>query len=133
MDKRGEWSLLKYFESMVLEILGVYLAISLLQVNHPQRMSEKLLTPWVVAKPTGKTLCAYCDCKAGLGECCSHVASLLWAVEVGLHIQGSMMVTQKKAYRVMPHSMKDVSYDSVKQIEFLGKKRSLTSFQTVQF
>lgn len=35
-------------------------------------------------EPSGKILCAHCDCMAGLGECCSHVASLLWAVEAGV-------------------------------------------------
>ena len=96
-------------------------------------MSEKQLTPWVAAGPNGKILCAHCDCKVGLGECFSHVASLLWAVEDGVRIRGSMTVTQKKAYWVMPHSVKDVPYASVKQIEFFGKKRSLTSFQTLQY
>ena len=101
MDKRREWSSLWYFDSMVLQIFGNYFAISLLQVNHSQRMNEKLLTPWVVAEPNGKILCAHCDHKAGLGKCCSHVASLLWAVEAGVRI--------------------------------LGKKRCLTSFQTLQY
>lgn len=35
-------------------------------------------------EPSGKILCAHCHCMAGLGECCSHVASLLWAVEAGV-------------------------------------------------
>ena len=96
-------------------------------------MSEKPLTPWVAAESNGKILCAHCDCKAGLGECCSHVASLLWAVEAGVRIRDSVTVTQKKAYWVMPHSVKDVPYSPVNKIEFLGKKRSLTSFQTLQY
>ena len=96
-------------------------------------MSEKPLTPWVVAERNGKILCAHCDCKAGLGECCSHVASLLWAVEAGVRIRHSMTVTQKEAYWVMPHSVKDVPYARVKEIDFLGRKRSLTSFQTLQY
>ncbi|KAL9963240.1 hypothetical protein ACROYT_G032420 [Oculina patagonica] len=53
------------------------------KVNHSQRMSEKPLTPWVVCKKSGKVLSAHCDCMAGLGESCSHVASLLWAIEAG--------------------------------------------------
>ena len=83
---------------MVLQVLGIYLAISLLQENHSQGMSEELLTPWVVTEPNGKTLCAHCDCKARLGESCSYVASLLWEVEVCVPIQDSMTITQKKAY-----------------------------------
>ena len=68
-----------------------------------------------------------------MGKCCSHVASLLWAVEAGVRIRDSVTVTQKKAYWVMPHSVKDVPYSPVNKIEFLGKKRSLTSFQTLQY
>ena len=104
-----------------------------MQVNHSQRLSEKPLTPWVIAEPSGKILCAHCDCMAGLGECCSHVASLLWAVEAGVRIRDSMTVTQKKAYWVMPNGVKDVPYAPVKSIEFIGKKKSSTAIQTSQF
>ena len=31
----------------------------------------------------------HCDCMAGLGETCSHVASLLFAVESGVRIRDS--------------------------------------------
>ena len=51
---------------------------------------------------------------AGLGECCSHVASILWAVEAGVRIRDSMTVIQNKAYWVMPNGVKDVLYAPVK-------------------
>ena len=38
----------------------------------------------------------HCNCMAGLGESCSHVASLLWALEAGVRLRYSMTVTQKK-------------------------------------
>ena len=41
-------------------------------VNHSQRLSEKPLTPWIIAKPDGEIITAHCDCMAGLGETCSH-------------------------------------------------------------
>ena len=41
-------------------------------------MNDKPLIPWFIAKCDGKILAAHCDCMAGLGETCSHVASLLW-------------------------------------------------------
>ena len=43
-------------------------------------MNDKPLIPWFIAKCDGKILAAHCDCMAGLGETCSHMASLLWAV-----------------------------------------------------
>ncbi len=61
---------------------------------------------------------------AGLGETCSHVASLLWAIEAGVRIRDSMTVTQKTAYWVTPNGIKDVPYAPVKDVDFIGKKRS---------
>ena len=44
------------------------------------KMSQKPLTLWVVAEESGKIM-GHCDYMAGLGESCSHVPFLLWAVE----------------------------------------------------
>ena len=104
-----------------------------MQVNHSQRLSEKPLTAWIITESSGKILCAHCDCMAGLGECCSHVASLLSAIEAGVWIRDSMIVTQKKEYWVMPNSVKDVPYAPIKSINFIGRKRSLTALQILQF
>ena len=71
----------------------------------------------------GRILAAHCDCMAGLGETCSHVASLLWVIGVGVESRESLTVTQKSAYWVMPPAMKSVPYSPVKDIEFVGKKR----------
>ncbi len=67
-----------------------------LQVNHSQRLSEKPLTPWVVAEPNGRIVSDHCTCMAGLGECCSHVASLLWACEAGVRIRDYLIYWEKK-------------------------------------
>lgn len=81
-------------------------------------MSEKPLTPWVVCEKSGKVLSAHCDCMAGLGESCSHVASLLWAMEAGCKRRDSLTVTEKKAYWVLPSAVKSVPYARVKDIQF---------------
>ena len=101
-----------------------------MQVNHSQKLNDKPLYPWVVAEQSGKVVCGHCNCKAGLGESCSHVASLLWAVEAGVRVRNSMTVTRKKAYWLMPHAMKDVPYASVKKINFVGKRQSLAKFHS---
>jgi len=64
----------------------------------------------VVAESNGKMISAHCNFMAGLGESCSHVASILWAVESGVRLRESMTVTQKKAYWVIPGVVKDVPY-----------------------
>ena len=68
----------------------------------------------------GRILAAH---MAGLGETCSHVASLLWVIGVGVETRESLTVTQMSAYWVMPSAMKSVPYSPVKDIEFIGKKR----------
>ena len=47
---------------------------------------------------------------AGLGETCSHIASVLWAVESGVRHRDSLTVTQKEAYWVLPTRIKEVPY-----------------------
>ena len=71
-----------------------------------------------------------CDCRAGLGETCSHVASMLWAIKSGIRLRDSMTVTQKNAYWVIPNNIKEVPYAPVKKIHFTGKKKSQSMMST---
>ena len=87
-------------------------------------MSEKPLTPWVVCEDNGKILAGHCNCMAGLGESCSHVGSLLWAVEAGVKSRDSLTVTQKEAYWVMPSGVKSVPYARVADMEFNKKLKT---------
>ena len=92
-------------------------------------MSEKPLTPWVVCENSGKVLSPHCDCMTDLGESCSHVASLLWAIEAGCKKRDSLTVTDKKAYWVLPSAVKCVPYARVKDIRF-GKIPTSTNTVT---
>ena len=74
----------------------VYFTHTVMQVNHSQKLSEKPLILWIIAEPSGNIYCAHCDCMVELGQCCSHVASLLRAVEAGVRISDSMTVTQRR-------------------------------------
>ena len=66
------------------------------KVNHSQKLQEKPLLPYVICELNGKIVARHCNCMAGLGESCSHVASLLWAIEAGVKLRDSMTVTQKR-------------------------------------
>ena len=55
---------------------------------------------------------------AGLGESCSHVASLLWAIEAGVKKRESLTVTDKLAYWVLPTAVKKIPYARIRDIEF---------------
>lgn len=85
-------------------------------------MRETPLTPWVICEKSGKILAAHCNCMAGQDESCSHVASVLWAVEAGAKRRDSLTVTDKKAYWVMPTPMKSVPYARIKDIDFFKSK-----------
>ena len=88
-------------------------------------MSEKPLTPWIIAHEGGSILAGHCDCMAGLDETCSHVDSLLWVIGVRVETRESLTVTQKNAYWILPPAVKSVPYAPVKEISFIGKKRKV--------
>ena len=78
-----------------------------------------------MAEINGQILSGHCDCKAGWGQTCSHIASLLWTVAAGVERRSSLTVTQKSAYWVMPPPIKHVEYKPIGEISFtgLGRKR----------
>ena len=93
-------------------------------------MSEKPLQPWIAAEKSGKIVAVHCNCKAVMGEACSHVASLLWAIEAGCRLRDSLTVTQKKAYWVLPPAVREVPYTRIHDIKFIGKKGSASAMQS---
>lgn len=54
---------------------------------HSQKLSEKPLAPWFVLNASGtEILCSHCTCVAGFGQACTHVASILFALQyAGTH------------------------------------------------
>ena len=50
------------------------------KVRHFQAVKAIHLLPWV-AKKDGTVVASHCTCMAGLGESCSHIAAVLFAVE----------------------------------------------------
>jgi len=101
--------------------------VLILQVMHSQRLSEAPLSPWIIIQPDGKVLAAHCNCMAGLGESCTHVAALLFSIEATVKVRESQTVTDEKSYW-LPASVKGVSYGALKDIDFTSaktKKRKL--------
>ena len=67
------------------------------KVRHSQRMNDPLVTLWTIANKDGSILSAHCiGCMAGLGECCSHIASVLFYVEFWTRVNGKLSCTQVK-------------------------------------
>lgn len=50
-------------------------------VEHSERINEDPAQPWALCLSSGMILVAHCTCLAGLGEACSHVGAILYAVE----------------------------------------------------
>ena len=73
----------KVFDCIVLQMLVIVNNITVagksLYENEREATDSVLgyIPQCIAAESNRKILCAHCDCKAGLGECCSHVASLL--------------------------------------------------------
>ena len=59
---------------------SVYLIVTV-KVRHSQTVSVPSISPRVAAERNGTILCAHCTCMAGLGEVCSHISALLFAIE----------------------------------------------------
>ena len=56
-------------------------------MKHSQRLSAAPLKVWLAIKENGEVLCAHCNCMAGLGEVCSHVAAVLFTAEANTQIK----------------------------------------------
>ncbi|CAG9818147.1 unnamed protein product [Phaedon cochleariae] len=72
--------------------LAVFTAIGRGQVMHSQRLNLPPLNPWVVVEKDGEIITAHCDCAAGLGECCSHVGGVLYAIEDAMRNHSDLSV-----------------------------------------
>ena len=84
---------------------------------------------WIILELTGEVCYAHCTCKAGQGETCTHVASLLFYLEAFARIQGtSTTCTQESCHWIIPSYLKEVEYLPIKDINFasaLGMKKTL--------
>jgi len=94
------------------------------KVRHSQRMNESPIPVWIITDKDGAVISAHClGCKAGLGESCSHVASVLFYVETSIRINGKLACTQVKCSWLLPTYVNEVNYEPVKNINFKSAKR----------
>ena len=91
-------------------------------------MSETPLRVWIILEESGEVCCAHCNCMAGLGEVCTHIAAVLFYMEAVTRIQGKQTCTQTECEWLIPSYYKNIEYKPVKEIDFTsakGKKRKL--------
>ena len=84
---------------------------------HSQRVRDTSLTPWLIVEDCDVVKSANCNCMAGLGESCTHVGALLFAMECYVRQRETKTVTQNKAYWIVP-ATKEVEYAPVSKIDF---------------
>lgn len=102
-------------------IAGKYVVLG--KVRHSQRMNDPCVSIWIITEKDGTVLSAHSvGCMAGQGECCSHVASVLFYLETWNRINGKLACTQVKCTWIMPTYVKEVNYAQVKNINFTARK-----------
>lgn len=108
---------------MTLKVLGI-----LRNCQKKKKKKGSQLQPWLIAEKDGKVISGHCNCMTGLGEVCSHVGAMLFAVEAIVKLRDSKTVTQEKAYYLLPAGLTKVEYKRVRDIDFTGamtKKKKL--------
>lgn len=65
----------------------------------------------------------------GLGESCTHIAALLFMINGTVQIRESRTVSQEPAYWQLPASLKDVSYNATRHINFSAAKTMKKKFE----
>ena len=92
-------------------------------MRHSQRCTVAPLACWIIAEASGEIISAHCNCMAGLGEACTHVAAVAFFVESSCRQKGITLCTEKKCKWIVPSFQKDIPYLPVKDIDFRSAKR----------
>ena len=87
------------------------------KVKHSQKLSASVLQPWVALEKEGLVICAHCNCMAGLGEACSHVAALLFLLEANSQLKKNLACTSQPCYW-LPPTFKNVQFSQICDIDF---------------
>ncbi|XP_074039917.1 uncharacterized protein isoform X1 [Leptinotarsa decemlineata] len=96
----------KYFEAGFVENVGFQLINDYVliagTVKHSMKARESKLRVWIVSQKDGAICTAHCTCMAGLGEVCSHIAAVLYAVEHANSVKNNLSCTDVKAAWPVP-------------------------------
>lgn len=86
-------------------------------VRHSQKLTVPPAKPWVAVKHNGSVVCAHCSCMSGLGEACSHIAALLFALEATTAMNKSTTCTSLPC-SWLPPTFQNVPYAELSDIDF---------------
>ncbi|XP_035981353.1 uncharacterized protein LOC118556891 [Fundulus heteroclitus] len=92
------------------------------KVMHSQRLREAPLNPWAIIESSGAISSAHCTCMAGIGESCTHVAAMLFKLEVIVRCRETVTVTGRPAYWMIPGNLSKVVPEPGYKIDFTSSK-----------
>ena len=69
-------------------------------------------------------ICGHCDCMAGLGEACSHIAAILFTLEANVQARKSLLCTSMPC-SWLPPSFKSVAFAAISDIDFSDPERRM--------
>ena len=82
-------------------------------------MNDPHVPLWVIVTKEGPILPAHCSgCMAGLRECCSHIASVLFYVDCWARIHFKLACTEVKCAWLLPSTVKDIRFSKAEDINF---------------
>ncbi|WAR23894.1 ING2-like protein, partial [Mya arenaria] len=97
------------------------------KVLHSMRLKEKPLNPWLISEKNGSILASHCDCMAGLGEVCTHVASLMFSIDETVRLRDA-----RTNWWIIPSAVKGVSYSMIKDIDFTSMRSLKRKYENVR-
>ena len=106
-------------------LFGLYpLKLMLVLLWESETLTKTLcpLQAWVAVEKKGLVICGLCNCMAGLGEACSHVAALLFLLDSNTHQKKNLSCTSQPCYW-LPPTLKNVPFAKICDIDFTSPKR----------
>ena len=91
------------------------------QVYHSQHLNKTPLKCWIVMETSGVACCAHCNHMAGLSEVCTHIAAILFYLEVACRFEEAKTCTQGLCTWNVP-SLKKIEYLPTKEIDFTSAR-----------
>ncbi|KAL5471123.1 hypothetical protein EMCRGX_G029204, partial [Ephydatia muelleri] len=95
-----------------------------------QKLSSPPLMPWVGVDYNGTVLCAHCNCMAGVGEACSHIAALLYFVRTKANLNKQASCTSKLYTWLQPSHKNEATYATIADVDFTSPLKSFDKFKT---
>ena len=87
-------------------------------------MNDPFVQIWTITSKDGMILSELCaGCMAGLGKCCSHIASVLFYIEYWTHVDGKLSCMQVKCTWLLPTYVKQRYYARVRDIDSTSAKK----------